>query len=236
MSMGIGEPSPGGRQRVLRAARAVMCRKGVEDTDVIDVAVAAGIGADTLRSLFDSKEALLDAIASDLVLANGAAVERATATVADPAEAVASSVRHTVRLADSDAVRTWLLRNDDGYAEALTEDVACRLLRSLSRGVWVGRFTGSSVLVQHRAIQGAVLAVLRAKPNGQLPPDAPEALAIGILQMLGLPCDEATAIATRPLPPAPADAAATALRPERRSPPPYRRPAAPHACRGRRRR
>jgi AcrR family transcriptional regulator len=177
-----------------------MARKGVEATEVGDVAAAAGIGVDAMRCLFESKDALLDALADESVRGNGDAIEAAVAGVRDPAEVVAGSVRRTVRLADADAVHAWLLRNDERYAEDLTEDLASRLLRSLSRGVWVGRFLISSVLVQHRVIQGAVLAVLRDTPHGPLPEDAAEELAAGILQMLGLPYEEAVAIATRPLP------------------------------------
>jgi len=212
-----------------------MARNGVEATDVADVAAAAGIGVDAMRCLFESKEALLDALADESVRGNGDAIEAAVAVVRDPAEVVAGSVRRTVRLGDADAVHAWLLRNDDRYAEALTEDLASRLLRSLSRGVWVGRFLISSVLVQHRVIQGAVLAVLRATPQGQLPEDAAEELATGILQMLGLPWEEAAAIATRPLPrpraAAPADEHCwPGTRPWGR-----RRPVPPSVCRPRRR-
>jgi len=226
-----------GRVRVLRAARAVMCRKGVEATEVVDVAAAAGIGVDAVHCLFGSKQALLDALAAELVRVNGAAVEEVAAATEDPAEAVAASVRRTVSLAD--AVHAWLVRNDDRYAEALTEDLACRLLRSLSRGVWVGRFTISSVLVQHRVIQGSVLAVLRAMPDRQLPADAAEELATGILQMLGLAWEEASAIATRPLPrghTGPATGGKDgSCQPDRRPLPSRGRPVAPDVCHRRRR-
>jgi AcrR family transcriptional regulator len=229
-----------GRLRVLRAARTVMCRKGVEATEVVDVAAAAGIGVDAMRCLFGSKQALLDALAAELVRVNGAAVEEAAAAADDPAEAVAGSVRHTVRLANADAVHAWLVRNDDRYAEALTEDLACRLLRSLSRGVWVGRFTISSVLVQQRVIHGSVLAVLRAMPDRALPPDAAEELATGILQMLGLAWEEAAAIATRPLPPPGQTGPSIGgqdgpCRPDQRPARSRGRPAAPAVCHRRRR-
>jgi AcrR family transcriptional regulator len=183
---------------VLRAALAVMTRTGVDATELGDVATAAGFGLDALRALFRSKAELLEALAADFVRANGAALEQAAVGMSDSAEVVASSVRQTVRFADAGPVRAWLLRNDDGYACSLSEDLSRRLLRDLSNGVWLGRFSTSSVLLQHRAIEGAVLGVLRAKPHGQLPPDTAEDLAMSILQMLGLPPDEAATIATRP--------------------------------------
>jgi AcrR family transcriptional regulator len=219
-----------------------MTRNSVDATELSDVAAAAGTSLSMVRSLFYSKAELLEALAEDFVRANGIALQQVAGWTDDAADVVASSIRHTVRFADAGPVRTWLLRNDDDYARALTEDLGRRLLRDLSNGVWLGRFSTSSVLLQHRMIQGAVLGVLRAKPHGQFSPDAAEELAVSILQMLGVPPEEAATIATRPLAgQATAGQAATSAtsagcQSGTLVPVSWRSSSAPRVCRGRRRR
>jgi AcrR family transcriptional regulator len=218
-----------------------MTRNSVDATELSDVAAAAGTSLSIVRSLFYAKAELLEALAADFVRANGVALQQAAGWMDDAADVVASSIRHTVRFADAGPVRTWLLRHDDDYAQALTEDLGRRLLRDLSNGVWLGRFSTSSVLLQHRMIQGAVLGVLRAKPHGQFSPDAAEELAMSILQMLGLPPEEAATIATRPLAgQAIAEQAATSATNAGCQPgmllPVSWRSSAPRVCHGRRRR
>jgi AcrR family transcriptional regulator len=195
------------RARLLRQARAALLRHGVGGVAIEQVIAAAGARPAAAYRLFPSMESLLDALAAEAVGAGGVAVERAlsagalrrSGAPADPAREVAALVRQTVRMAERDPLLACLAEAGRGVAEAVTDDFGRRVLRSLSRGVWVGRFPVASALVQVCAIRGAVLEVLRGRLHGLLPAAAADELAAGVLQMLGLPAEEAAAIAAEPL-------------------------------------
>jgi AcrR family transcriptional regulator len=188
------------RARLLWGAHAALLRHGA-DAGIGEIAAAAGVPQAAVHRCFASKESLVRALVAEVVEGNGAAVERAVGTPEDPAAAVAAFVRQTVRMTERDPLLACLATGPYGLAEALTDDFSRRVLRSLSRGVWVGRFPVASALVQLCAIRGAVLEVLRGRLLGLLPAAAADELAAGVLQMLGLPAGEAAAIAGRPLEP-----------------------------------
>ena len=192
--------SPSLRARLLLGARDALLRHGVDGVEVADVAAAAGLPPGAFYRCFPSRDALLEALVGQAVRAGGAAVERAVGAPADPAVAVAAFVRQTVRVTERDPLLACLASGARSVAEALTDDFSRRVLRSVSRGVWVGRFPVSSARVHVCAIRGAVLEVLRGRLQGTLPAAAADELAAGVLQMLGLPPGEALAIVAAPLP------------------------------------
>jgi AcrR family transcriptional regulator len=187
------------RARLLWGARVAVLRHGVDAAEIGEIAAAARVPRGAAYRCFPTRDLLLDALLDQAVGAGGATVEAAAGDARDPATAVAACVRQTVRLAERDPLLARLATRA-GVAEALTDDFGDRVLRSLSRGVWVGRFPVASALLHLCAIRGAVLEVLRGRLHGLLPPAAADELAAAVLQMLGLPADEAAAIAARPLP------------------------------------
>jgi AcrR family transcriptional regulator len=187
------------RARLLAGARAALARHGV-DADIGDITAAAGVPPGAFYRCFASKDALLEALAAELVGADGEAVEQAVGTPGDPAAAVAAFVRQTVRMTEQDPLLACLATRARSVAEALADDFSRRVLPRLSRGVWVGRFPVASAQVHLCAIRGAVLEVLRGRLHGLLPAAAAEELAAGVLRMLGLPVEEAATIAAEPLP------------------------------------
>jgi AcrR family transcriptional regulator len=187
------------RARLLRQARLELLRHGVDGVGTDQLTAAAGLARGAFYRCFASWESLLDALVAEAVGANGAAVERALGAPEDPAVTVAELVRQTVRTTERDPLLARLAEAGRGVAEAVTDDFSRRVLRSLSRGVWVGRFPVASALVHLCAIRGAVLEVLRGRLDGLLPPAAADELAAAVLQMLGLPAGEAVAVAAAPL-------------------------------------
>lgn len=187
------------RARLLGQARLELLRHGVDGAVPDQVTAAAGVPRGAFYRCFASRESLLDALVAEAVGANGAAVERALGVPEDPAVTVAALVRQTVRTTERDPLLACLAEAGRGVAQAATDDFSRRVLRSLSRGVWVGRFPVASALVHLCAIRGAVLEVLRGRLHGLLPAAAEDELAAGALQMLGLPAGEAAAIAAEPL-------------------------------------
>lgn len=187
------------RARLLWGAQVALLRDGVEAAEIADIAGAAGLPATAFHRCFASMDSLVEALVAEVAAGNGVAVERAVGRHEDPAAAVAAFVRQTVRLTERDPLLARLAGRSQ-VAEALADDLGRRVLRSLSRGVWVGRFPVPSAQVHLCALRGAVLEVLRGRLLGRLPEAAAEELAAAVLQMLGLPVEEASAIAARPLP------------------------------------
>jgi AcrR family transcriptional regulator len=197
---GRGQRSPASlRARLLRGAQVALLRHGLEAAEIADITGAAGLPTTAFHRCFASKDSLVEALVAEVVAGNGVAVERAVGRQEDPAAAVAAFVRQTVRLPERDPLLARLAGRTQ-VAEALADDLGRRVLRSLSRGVWVGRFPVPSAQVRLCALRGAVLEVLRGRLLGLLPAAAADELAAAVLQMLGLPVEEASAIATRPLP------------------------------------
>src|SRR5439155_699260 len=82
----------------------------------------------------------------------------------------------------------------------LSAALAPYALRDLQRGLDARRFDVPDVAVTLNDTGGALLGVMRAVLDGQLGDDAAERHAENVLRILGLPRDEAAAIARRPLP------------------------------------
>jgi AcrR family transcriptional regulator len=187
------------RARLLWGAQVALLRHGVDTAEIGDITAAVGLPATAFHRCFASKDSLVEALVAEVVAGNGVAVEQAVGRHEDPAAAVAAYVRQTVRATEGDPLLARMAARTH-VAEALADDLGRRVLRSLSRGVWVGRFPVPSAQVHLCALRGAVLEVLRGRLLGLLPAAAADELAAAVLQMLGLPVDEASAIATQPLP------------------------------------
>jgi hypothetical protein len=139
-------------------------------------------------------------VVADTLEKHGADVDRATAEMDDPAQVLAASVRLTVGKVSSDPVWGWFVVRTNSIAPALRQGLGRRLARDLRKGFRAGRFAAYNEKTMMAALGGAVVGVMQARLLGDAPEDADLHLAKELLCMLGLPPEEATAIANRPLP------------------------------------
>jgi AcrR family transcriptional regulator len=189
------------RARLVEAARRVISRKGIDATTILDITEEADVGFGTFYNYFESKEAILAAASAEAVERHGDALDRLTAPLDDVAEAIAICVRHTARMVDSDPIWGWFVVRLGLYEEQIEAGLGHRLVRDIRRGIEARRFPRANVPLLAHAIGAAVWAVLRGKLSGTLAGDVDQDLAATVLRMLGIPADEARAIAARPLPP-----------------------------------
>jgi AcrR family transcriptional regulator len=187
------------RAALVAAARTVMARKGVEPTTIADITEAADVGFGTFYNYFKSKDEIVRAVVAASGDALGDAIDRHGATV-DVAEAVAVGVRTLLRRVDEDEAWAWFVARLGHSSHDLLSGLTKRLLRDVRRGHRAGRFTTTATPTLGLMIAGAVLSVLRARLDGVVGPEADRELAAHVLAMLGVPRDEATQIARRPLP------------------------------------
>lgn len=188
------------RGRLLRAALAVMARKGPDTTTIQEITDAADVGFGSFYNHFKSKEDIQAAVMDQLMERFGDIVDGRVADIADPAEAMAAAIRLGFRqLAAEPDWADFLLRQFHDLV-SLQRGLGRRLSRDLAQGAAAGRFSMPDGEASIIAVCGAAAALLAAQRAGRLGDDAPERAAAAILHLAGIPAAEAAAIANRPLP------------------------------------
>src|SRR6516225_8009880 len=84
------------RARLLQAALRLMAQKGMEGVAINEITEAADVGFGSFYNHFESKEAIYAALMDRVFEDFADALDRLVRNVADPAEVIAISVRHTL--------------------------------------------------------------------------------------------------------------------------------------------
>ena len=159
------------------------------------------MGFGTFYGYFESKDAVVRAVILDAMATLAESNDALTKALDDPAEVVATAIRHTLATVDGDAVFAgFIVRVAQSADEELWGALRDRMRRDIDLGIRAGRFTVDDPAVAGHMIGGAVLGVLRAKLAGELDASADRHVAASALVLLGVPETEARKIATRRLP------------------------------------
>jgi len=203
------------RARLLEAALRLMAQRGMEGVAINEITEAADVGFGSFYNHFESKEAIYAAL-MDFVFEDFAdAIDRMVREVADPAEVIAISVRHTLLRARREPVWGQFLIREGFSARVLERGLGQRLMRDIQKGITARRFTTKDPLVTFISVGGTVLASISAelqfgsatgpqaamvKSLGFSGDSLAERVAAVVLKTLGLERKEAEAVASRPLP------------------------------------
>lgn len=192
-----------------------MADRGMEGVAIQEITEAADVGFGTFYNYFESKEAIHDALVSEVFESFGAALDLIAERVEDPAEVFAASVRYTLQRAQEEPLWGRFLVRVGFGPRVLDQGLAPRMLRDLQTGVAAGRFRADDLPMTTIAVRGAVLSAvdLHAKLANRDAGDrgftdlvagdrerTPERCAAVLLGLLGLDRDEAARVAGRPLP------------------------------------
>jgi len=203
------------RGRLLEAALRLMAKKGMEGVVINEITEAADVGFGSFYNHFESKEAIYGAVVDWVFEDFADALDRLVSDIADPAEVVSVSVRHTLLRAQREPVWGQFLIREGFSARVLERGLGQRLLRDIQRGIASGRFKREDSLMSFVSVGGTVLASIsvwlqfhqahgtRASTIDQLGfnvDDLPQRVAKQLLLTLGLTRSEAEKIACRPLP------------------------------------
>jgi AcrR family transcriptional regulator len=193
------------RAALIGGARAVFARQGVDATAIAEITEEADVGFGSFYNHFASKEEIAEAVLTEVVAEQGAAVEQLTDELNDPAEVVSVAHRYFVRRARSDPDWARVLIRLDVSHRVATAALRPHARRDLDRGIKAGRFNVADRELALLATGGALLAVMRGVLDGELRSRADVHHAEGVLRALGLPLADAAEVARRPLPVRPAD-------------------------------
>jgi AcrR family transcriptional regulator len=151
------------RERVLEAARECFGRDGL-DAQMDDIAGCAGVGVGTVYRHFETKEALLEALAADHFSRLASLAEKAEA-VEDPWEAFAGYIRDGAELMAGDrglaqvAAERPEVMNEAALKTDVTEDFFGRLDRVIERAQKAGQLRPEFVLEDIPGIMCSIGAV-----------------------------------------------------------------------------
>ena len=183
------------RRRLIEAGLQVLAERG-ESLAVSDVTAAADVANGTFYNYFPDREALLDALAGQLLLSLAEAAARESHD--DPALRFAIASGRVLRRAAEDptwgrvvlrlASRPSVHRNLDRY---LRED--------LGAGFEAGRFDTGPDEATLDQVLGLLMMTIRRIVEGRAGPDTPARAVERGLRALGVRGDEARAVAARAL-------------------------------------
>ena len=190
------------RQALIDAAVRLIADGRGDRASIQEITDAADIGFGSFYNHFNSKEELFRTASEEVLERWGQMIDRACASIEDPAEVLPTSFRISGRLG-------WthpdLARFLTGAGLELLDapwGLAPRALRDVKAGQAAGRFTVPHAEIALSAVAGGLLGLLRVHQQHpeRIDEIAVDQLAEASLRMLGVPARDARRIAARKLP------------------------------------
>jgi AcrR family transcriptional regulator len=199
------------RARLLGAALCLMADRGADGVTIIEITEAADVGFGSLYNHFPSKEAVYEALIAELIGQFGAALDRLSEHINDPAEKIAACIRYVVQRGRQDPLWGRFVVRSGFTADGVNAGMGHYLMKDLAAGIEQARFRIDDPTATFVAVGSIVLGALAAEVGLQaghsLPAplmkntqDMGERISTLVLQLLGLPAMEANVVARRPLP------------------------------------
>jgi AcrR family transcriptional regulator len=182
-----------------------MLDRGVGGVTIEDITEAADISRRSFYHHFESKNEVLIPIAQARSKALNRRLDRLVMTIEDPAEGMATALRHGLREIPSDPLCRWFALHSGFPAERLHEGFGESALRDVIRATQAGRFHVENQKVLRQLLPGAFIAILTARFEGKLDDEDLDDAVEHVLRMFGVERAEAKRIAHVPLCPLPAD-------------------------------
>ncbi len=203
-----GEPAPGRRERrkietharLVAAARTLIAGNGIDAMRINEITEEADVGFGSFYNYFESKDAIVAAVVDAVSKELGDTIAASTADLPDAAEVLSVAHRTIIHHAGEDPEIGWLMIRLELSHNLVSTALGPYVLRDLQRGVDEGRFAINDLGATLIALGGALLGIVRAVLQGNAAEDAGIKHAIVVLQLLGLPLDEAAEVARRQLP------------------------------------
>ena len=185
------------REDLLSAIRNLTAEHGVEGVTIRNIADEADIAVGGFYSYFDSKEALLNEAASEILFNMGEVIDAANAHLENPADVIATAFSTSNRLTSADPILGWFLVRITDHSSEWTASLMERLVRDVARGVDLGIFKVPDVALATDLVAACALTFARNRLTGRLGEDGVVHFAHLALRLLGVDDDVARETANR---------------------------------------
>jgi AcrR family transcriptional regulator len=190
------------RAALVGAARDIYAERGTLDVSVQEITTLADVGLGTFYNYFASKAELLEAAITETLERHAAWLGSVLSTEPDPVVVFATSWRLTARLVVVDPTIARIIINSP--AAILSADIghAPRARRDIEAAMRSGRFVASDLDTALICTTGCLVAAMRyCDDHGAEDPDRLiNGAALNLLRMFGVADDEASRVASLPLP------------------------------------
>lgn len=189
------------RSSLIEAAYRVFARKEAEAVTIDEIIAEAGVARGTFYNYFQTREAVLTAVAASLSDQMNQKIWAQSVAVVDPAERMAIALRQFLHQAMRDSTWGWVIVRIGLVAAPLSETIERGVMSDLEAGIRLHRFEVENTQAAIDMILGTGLMAMRSILAGQTEPDYPEQIAKLILKTLGVAEADAQAIAFKVLEP-----------------------------------
>lgn len=184
------------RRALIDAARVVFAERGTEAATIQEIADTADVAKGSFYNHFDSRADVLRAVVEATLDGLGAELDCSLAgTDEDPARVLAHSLYATVRACVDDPVVGGFVLRTSTVVDVAEAALGERGRRDILAGIRSGRFRAAHLELTVTALAGAAEAVIRKRLRGELPERSEVELVALALGLLGVPEDEARAMA-----------------------------------------
>lgn len=187
------------RARLLESALVLAAAKGLEAVSIDDVIAAAEVSRGSFYKYFDTPAGLMQELAVEVSRGVIEAMHPLVDPLPDMAARVAVGMRMALRLVQMHPVLGAFMVRAGWPAMERTHLFFTVVGADLDKGMRHGRFARMHADVALNLLAGSMVGAMHSITRGKVPRDFAEQTAMVVLRALGLPEDEALALATRPL-------------------------------------
>lgn len=188
------------RARIIAAAFDIFGEENGLFARIEDVADRAGVTRATFYNHFagmvELREALTHEVTHDFLMA----VTSTIRLMPDPRHSSAAAIRFYLHRACNDRKWGWSMLNMSASGLIFGAETYRQAQQTIAEGIEAGVFPIRSSEIGRDVLLGTALAGMGSLVRGGMPDDYPETVAGYILFALGVPFEEAKAIAHEPLP------------------------------------
>lgn len=192
--------------RIHRAAIQLFAENGGSQVSVSELAAAAGIARGTVYNNVESPEQLFETVAAQLAHEMHARIMVSFATVNDPVQRLANGCRMFIRRAHEEPHWGRFVNRFSFNTKSLQDLLQSQLLQDVMAGMQAGRYSfrpeqlpGVIAMIAGTVLTSMFMVLEGHRTWRQAGADTTEL----VLRAMGLPIDQARALATSELPPLP---------------------------------
>ena len=191
------------QRRIHQAAFRLFAEKGTSQVNILDLAQEAGVARGTIYSNIESMESLFEAVASQLAKEMHERVNKSFNSLSDPAQRLANGIRLFIRRAHEDSHWGAFIHKFAMSNASLREMFSSQATTDLLSGLSTGRYLFqqeqllSVLTLISSSVLGSIFLVLEGHRTWR---ESGSDTAELVLRALGVPLEEAKALAAVELP------------------------------------